>query len=222
MNENRPENVFALLSYLNREQYGDRPLILGHQYDAEVKDLAYKKPVYILNKEENKYEIAYRKPEVVMNGSKVLLPRMYSRTATHRHAYQEFGTINNPAKPNYLDNLEFLFRYQIGHMYLRYFMWNFAGRQNDIQGHGNVLNGNWISGIGFLDSARIGPQKNLPDQMKNHPARNTYFFLPLLLGLMGLFFQLDKRPRDFLVVLSLLTMPLRVPSMHLPSGLEWA
>jgi len=203
MNENRPENVFALLSYLNREQYGDRPLILGHQYDAEVKDLAYKKPVYILNKEENKYEIAYRKPEVVMNGSKVLLPRMYSRTAAHRQAYQEFGTINNPAKPNYLDNLEFLFRYQIGHMYLRYFMWNFAGRQNDIQGHGNVLNGNWISGIGFLDSARIGPQKNLPDQMKNHPARNTYFFLPLLLGLMGLFFQLDKRPRDFLVVLSL-------------------
>jgi hypothetical protein len=203
MNENRPDNVFALLSYLNREQYGDRPLILGHQYNAEVEDLVYKKPVYILNKEENKYEIASRKPEVVMNGSKVLLPRMYSRNATHRQAYQEFGTINNPAKPNSLDNLEFLFRYQIGHMYLRYFMWNFAGRQNDIQGHGNVLNGNWISGIGFLDSARIGPQKNLPDQMRNHPARNTYFFLPLLLGLMGLFFHLEKRPRDFLVVLSL-------------------
>jgi len=203
MNENRPENAFALLSYLNREQYGDRPLILGHQYNAEVEDLVYKKPVYILNKEENKYEIAYRKPEVVMSGDKVLLPRMYSRDATQRQAYQEFGTIKNPANPNYLDNLEFLFRYQIGHMYLRYFMWNFAGRQNDIQGHGNVLNGNWISGIGFLDAARIGPQKNLPDQMKNHPARNTYFFLPLLLGLVGLFFQLEKRPRDFLVVLSL-------------------
>ena len=203
MNENRPENVFALLSYLNREQYGDRPLILGHQYNAEVEDLIYKKPVYKLNKEENKYEIAYRKPEVVMRGSKVLLPRMYSRNGTHRQAYQEFATINNPASPTFLDNLEFLFRYQIGHMYLRYFMWNFTGRQNDIQGHGNVLNGNWISGIAFLDSARIGPQKYLPDQMKNHPARNTYFFLPLLLGLIGLFFQLDKRPRDFLVVLSL-------------------
>ena len=203
MNENRPENVFALLSYLNREQYGDRPLILGHQYNAEVEDLVYKKPVYVLNKEENKYEIAYRKPEVVMSGSKVLLPRMYSRNGTHRQAYQEFGTINNPANPTTLDNLEFLFRYQIGHMYLRYFMWNFTGRQNDIQGHGNVLNGNWISGISFLDSARIGPQKNLPEHMKNHPARNTYFFLPLLLGLVGLFFQLDKRPRDFLVVLGL-------------------
>ena len=203
MNENRPENVFALLSYLNREQYGDRPLILGHQYNAEVEDLVYKKPVYILNKEENKYEIAYRKPEVVMGGSKVLLPRMYSRNGTHRQAYQEFGTINDPANPSFMDNLEFLFRYQIGHLYLRYFMWNFAGRQNDIQGHGNVLNGNWISGISFLDSARIGPQKMLPDQMRKHPARNTYFFLPLLLGLVGLFFQLDKRPRDFLVVLSL-------------------
>ncbi len=203
MNENRPENVFALLSYLNREQYGDRPLILGHQYNAEVEDLVYKKPVYVLNKEENKYEIAYRKPEVVMSGSKVLLPRMYSRNGTHRQTYQEFGTIKNPANPSTIDNLEFLFRYQIGHMYLRYFMWNFTGRQNDIQGHGNVLHGNWISGISFLDSARIGPQKNLPEHMKNHPARNTYFFLPLLLGLVGLFFQLDKRPRDFLVVLGL-------------------
>jgi len=203
MNENRPENVFALLSYLNREQYGDRPLILGHQYNAEVEDLVYKKPVYKLNKKENKYEIAYRKPEVVMKGSQVLLPRMYSRNPNHMQAYQEFGTINNPANPSFLDNMEFLFRYQIGHLYLRYFMWNFTGRQNDIQGHGNVLNGNWISGIGFLDAARIGPQKNLPDLMLNHPARNTYFFLPLLLGLVGMFFQLDKSKRDFWIVLSL-------------------
>jgi len=203
MNENRPENVFALLSYLNREQYGDRPLILGHQYNAEVEDLVYKKPVHRLNKEENKYEIAYRKPEVVMKGSQVLLPRMYSRNPNHMQAYQEFGTIRDPENPSFLDNMEFLFRYQIGHMYLRYFMWNFAGRQNDIQGHGNVLNGNWISGISFLDAARIGSQKNLPDKMLNHPARNTYFFLPLLLGLAGMFFQLDKNLRDFWVVMSL-------------------
>jgi len=203
MNENRPDNVFALLSYLNREQYGDRPLILGHQYNAEVEDLVYKKPVYTLNKEENRYDIAYYKPELVMKGSKVLLPRMYSHDGTHRQAYQEFGTIKDPANPTFLDNMEFLIRYQIGHMYLRYFMWNFAGRQNDIQGHGNVLNGNWISGIGVLDSVRIGSQKNLPASMKNHPARNTYFFLPLLLGLAGLFFQLDRNPRDFWVVMSL-------------------
>jgi len=203
MNENRPENVFALLSYLNREQYGDRPLVRGHLYNAQPEDYIYKKPVHVLNKEENKYEIAYYKPEVIFQGSKVLLPRMYSRDSNHRQAYQEFGTISDPANPSYLDNLEFLFRYQIGHMYFRYFMWNFAGKQDDVQGHGNVLNGNWISGIKAFDSARIGPQKLLPEHMKNHPARNTYYFLPLLLGLVGLFFHLDKNARDFWVVMCL-------------------
>ena len=106
MNENRPENVFALLSYLNREQYGDRPLVRGHLYNAEVEDIEYKKPVYVLNKENNEYEIAYRKPELVMSGKKVLLPRIYSREENHRQAYTEFGTIRDPNNPTYLDNLE--------------------------------------------------------------------------------------------------------------------
>ncbi len=206
MNENRPENVFALLSYLNREQYGDHPLIRGHLYNSEVSDIAYKKPVYILNKEENKYEISYRKPEAVMGGKQVLFPRMYGRSAQHRQAYQEHGTIKDPSSPTALDNLEFFFRYQVGHMYLRYFMWNFAGRQNDVQGHGNVLKGNWISGIKPIDSMMVGRQKNLPGQMKNHPARNTYFFLPLLLGLVGLYFQLDQKPKDFWIVMSLFVL----------------
>ncbi len=203
MNENRPENVFALLSYLNREQYGDRPLLTGHFYNAEIENVEYTKPVYSLNKEENRYEIVSRKAELVMKDSKVLLPRIYSRDSNHRQAYREFGTIEDPGNPSYLDNLEFLFRYQFGHMYFRYFMWNFAGKQNDIQGHGNVLHGNWISGIKAIDSARIGPQKNLPQHLKDHPARNTYFFLPLLLGLLGLFFHLDRHVRDFWVVMSL-------------------
>ncbi len=202
MNENRPDNVFTLLSYLNREQYGDRPLVRGYLYNAEVRDIDYKKPVYVLNREKNEYEIAYRKPELVMSDKKVFLPRIYSREADHRQAYVEFGTIRDPAHPTYLDNLEFFFRYQVGHMYLRYFMWNFVGRQNDIQGHGNVLHGNWISGIPFID-ARLGPQKNLPENMKDHPARNRYYFLPFLLGLMGLFYQLDRNQRDFWVVMSL-------------------
>jgi len=203
MNENRPENVFALLSYLNREQYGDRPLMRGHLYNAEVDNIEYKKAAYVLNKEDNSYEVAYRKPELVMKDSKVLLPRMYSREANHRQAYTEFGTITDPNNPTYLDNMEFLIKYQVGHMYFRYFMWNFAGRQNDVQGHGNVLNGNWISGIKSIDSIRLGPQKNLPERQKDHPARNRYFFLPLLLGLLGLFFQLDRKVRDFWVVMSL-------------------
>jgi len=202
MNENRPDNAFVLLSYLNREQYGDRPLILGHQYNAEVKDIEYKKPVYVLDKENSKYEVANYKAELVLAGNKVLLPRMYSKDANHRQAYQEVGTIKDPNNPSYADNLEFFFRYQVGHMYLRYFMWNFAGKQNDIQGHGNMLNGNWISGIPFID-ARLGPQKNLPESMLNHPSRNRYFFLPFLLGMIGLFFQLDRNVRDFWVVMSL-------------------
>ena len=177
-------------------------VFLGYLYNAEVKDVEYKKPVHILNKEKNEYEIAYRKPELVMSDRKVFFPRMFSREPDHRQAYVEFGTIKDPNNPTYLDNLEFFFRYQIGHMYMRYFMWNFVGRQNDIQGHGNVLHGNWISGIPFID-ARLGPQKNLPKDIKNHPARNRYYFLPLLLGLMGLFYQLDRNARDFWVVMSL-------------------
>ena len=203
MNENRPENVFALLSYLNREQYGDRPLVRGYLYNAELEDIEYEKPVYTLNKEENRYEIAYRKPELIMGGSKVFLPRIYSRESDHRQAYIDFGTIKDPQNPTYLDNLEFLFRYQLGHMYFRYFMWNFVGRQNDIQGHGNVIHGNWLSGIRPIDAARLGPQTNLPERMRNHPARNKYYFLPLLLGLVGLFYHLDKHVRDFWVVMSL-------------------
>lgn len=206
MNENRPEHAFALLSYLNREQYGDSPLLFGHLYDAEVEDIVYKKPLYVLNKESNTYEIASRKPELVMKGNKVLLPRIYSRDSNHRQAYQEFGTINDPGNPTYLDNLEFLFRYQLGHMYFRYFMWNFAGKQNDTQGHGNILHGNWISGIKAIDSFRIGSQKNLPGHMKEHPSRNRYYFLPLLLGLVGLFYHLDRNVRDFWVVMSLFLM----------------
>ena len=105
MNENRPENVFALLSYLNREQYGDRPLIRGHQYNAEVEDVLYKKPVYVLNKEENRYEIPYRKPEAVMSGNKVLLPRMHGRSPKHRQTYKEFCTKKDPSNPSAIDNI---------------------------------------------------------------------------------------------------------------------
>jgi hypothetical protein len=206
MNENRPEHAYALLSYLNREQYGDRPLLAGHLYHAEMEDIVYKKPVYVLNKEANRYELSHRKPELVLKGNKVLMPRIYSRDSNHIQAYQEFGTISDPKNPTYLDNLEFFFRYQLGHMYFRYFMWNFAGRQNDVQGHGNVINGNWISGIKAIDSARIGSQATLPDHFRDHPSRNVYYFLPLLLGLLGLFYQLDRNIRDFWVVMSLFIM----------------
>ncbi len=203
MNENKPENAFALLSYLNRDQYGDRPLVTGNQYNAEVVDVEYKKPIYVLNKKDNKYEIANRKPELIYSEKGILLPRMYSRDPRHKQAYKEFGSIKDPNNPTYLDNVEFFFRYQVGHMYFRYFMWNFVGRQNDVQGHGNILNGNWISGIKAIDKAFVGNQKQLTTEMANHPARNTYFFLPLILGIIGMFFHLKRHIKDFWVVMFL-------------------
>ena len=206
LNENRPDNVFALLSYINREQYGDRPLLTGAQYNAEVSSVEYKKKVYSLDKEHNRYEVINKKPELEYKEGKVLLPRMYSRDSRHKQAYREFGSIDDPNDPTYLDNLEFLFRYQLGHMYMRYFMWNFAGRQNDVQGHGNLLNGNWISGIKFLDEMRLGNQDQLTTEMKNHPARNTYYFLPLILGIIGLIFHYKKDLKDFWVVMMLFVL----------------
>ena len=128
---------------------------------------------------------------------------MYSRESNHKQAYKEFGTINDPNKPSYLDNLEFLFRYQVGHLYLRYFMWNFAGRQNDIQGHGGVLHGNWISGIKFIDDGLIGSTDKLPALYKDHPARNKYYLLPLILGIIGAIFHYGKSKKDFSVVMML-------------------
>ncbi len=203
MNENRPENAFALLSYLNREQYGDRPLVTGNQYNSEITDVDYKKPVYILDKEKNKYEVAYRKPELKYEDDAILFPRMYSRDARHKQAYAEFGSIKDVNNPSYMDNIEFFFRYQVGHMYLRYFMWNFVGRQNDIQGHGDILNGNWLSGINFIDKARLGNQNQISSEIANHPARNTYFFLPFILGIIGMLFHLKRHVKDFWIIMSL-------------------
>ena len=203
VNENRPDNAFALLSYLNREQYGDTPLFFGNQYNDEYESVEYNKAVYTLDKDTNRYEIAYKRPEVKYSGGKILLPRMYSRDAQHRQAYIQYGTIKDPNNPTYLDNIEFFFRYQLGHMYLRYFMWNFVGKQNDHQGHGGILNGRVVSGIKGIDSLWLGNQKELTDDMLNHPARNTYYFLPLLLGIIGLMFHYKQHLKDFWVVMFL-------------------
>jgi len=108
--------------------------------------------------------------------------------------------------PTFGENLKFFFTYQLGHMYWRYFMWNFSGKQNDTQSHGELLNGNWITGINFIDSKLIGPQENLPDHMKNQKSRNTYFMLPFLLGLVGFFFHLRRHFNDFIVVLLLFVL----------------
>jgi hypothetical protein len=114
---------------------------------------------------------------------------------------KNFSPYLNIEKPSFLSNLKFFFEYQIGYMYWRYLMWNFTGRQNDIQGEYNVLNGNWISGIPILDELRLGNQSELPEDALNNKARNTYYFLPFILGLIGLYFIYQRDPKRFWVLL---------------------
>jgi len=188
MDESNPDNVFALQSYLNREQYGDRPLFYGQYYNAEYVGKEDGDKVYYQGKE--KYEVIGRKSiaeyDPKMSG---LFPRMYSNQDHHIAEYKSWTGCKDDVKPTMGENLSFLFKYQIGHMYLRYLMWNFAGRQNDLQGHGEINKGNWISGIDFLDEMRLGPQDNLPLSMTKNKARNKFYMLPLILGLIGLVFQ---------------------------------
>ena len=207
MDENNPENVFALLSYLNREQYGDRPLIFGHSYDAEIARnregyaiIKEKKNVYVKDAVKGEYVIAYRKPELTYSDGSSFLPRMYSQEPDHIDEYKRWGGIAEGKSPGMINNIVFFFNYQLGHMYLRYFMWNFAGKQNDEQSHGSLVNGNWLSGVKFIDEMRLGDQDSLPDKYKDNPSRNTYYFLPLIIGILGLLFHFSIHRKDFAVV----------------------
>ena len=210
MDMNNPENAFSLHSYLNREQYGDRPLILGHYFTDEIKRskegyaiIEEKKPVYKKDSINERYELAYRKPKVKYESRKKLLPRMYSNEPHHIDAYRQWGGVKEGEQVNKINELGFFISYQLGHMYFRYLMWNFAGRQNDTQSHGSLVNGNWISGIKFVDEMRLGDQDLLPDKYKHDKSRNTYYFLPFLLGLLGFLFHLSKDVRNFWVIMFL-------------------
>lgn len=216
LDENNPDNVFSLLSYLNREQYGDRPLLYGQYYSTPVIDIAYTEPDYV--QKDGKYVIAQRKPEYVYDQKYMtIFPRMYDSNRDHIREYQEWGKVKGKKIrytypdghaetieiPTFGQNLRYFFAYQLGHMYFRYFMWNFGGKQNDTQGHGELFNGNGMSGFNFIDKYWIGTQKNLPGYLKNDPSRNHYFLLPLLLGLLGLIYHADRNSKDFFVVLLL-------------------
>jgi len=217
INENNPSNSFSLISYLNREQYGDRPLIYGQYFNAPVTD---SKDLETWIPKNGKYVKGYSKTEYDFDERfKTIFPRMYSNQPDHVAEYKKWANIQGkPVSvntrdggtetryvPTFGENLLFFFRYQIGHMYIRYFMWNFVGRQDDVQSHGGVENGNWISGIKPIDSIFLGNQDNLTDEMKNHPSRNTYYFLPLILGLLGIYYQLmvKKDKRNFWVIFML-------------------
>ncbi|MDD4107404.1 MAG: DUF2723 domain-containing protein [Prolixibacteraceae bacterium] len=219
MNQNHPNNAFALLRYLDREQYGNRPLVYGPYYNAPAIAVTGERKIY--NRVDGRYKVTGTIAEKTLYEPKLqtVFPRMYSSQPQHIEAYKEWGRIRGTPvriredgqektvrKPSFAGNLRFFLTYQTGHMYFRYFLWNFAGRQNDEQGHGNFLSGNWISGINFLDEVHTGPSENLPCWRKNDPSRNTYYFLPLLFGLIGFFYQYNhgkKGKEGFAVILTL-------------------
>ncbi|WP_159521552.1 protein O-mannosyl-transferase family [Sunxiuqinia indica] len=222
MDQNSPDDVFSMLGYLNREQYGDRPLVTGQYYNTPLNPqnpYVDTKPYYI--QKDGKYVISdiRQKPQYDSRFT-TFFPRMYSSQSQHIADYKSWAGIEGKTVqitnrqgesetiklPTFGENLRFFVRYQVVHMYLRYFMWNFAGRQNDIQGHGDIVNGNWLSGIDFIDSIRLGDQTNLPAKYANNKARNTYFFLPLLLGLIGVFFHYQRNKKDMWVVSLLFLM----------------
>lgn len=213
MDQNDPSDVFSFIYYINRTQYGKTPVLYGPYYTAPV--TGYKKSISGYNKVNGKYEPYYETEYVYSRQLMTIFPRMYSPDPSHREAYEYWGRVDNSHKmtvdtrggqkqvvvPTFGNNLRFFFRYQLGYMYLRYFMWDFAGRQNDVEGNGNMMDGNWISGISFIDNARLGDQAKMPTDMQRNPARNTYYFLPLIAGLIGLFWQYKRDRKGFWLVM---------------------
>ena len=215
MDQNSPEDIFTLGSYLSRDQYGDRPLAYGQAYTSQVAfdvegNMCIPKrtkgaPVYqrkekASKEEKDSYFVVTTKDKMVY-AQNMVFPRMYS--SDHAQAYESWlggvtgtdvpydrcGESVMVKMPSQWDNIRFFLSYQCNFMYWRYFMWNFCGRQNDIQGNGEAEHGNWITGISFIDDLMYGDQSKLPDDLKNNKGHNVFYGLPLLLGLIGLFWQ---------------------------------
>jgi hypothetical protein len=195
MDQNKPDNIFSLIKYLNRDQYGSRPLITGPYYNTKDYEVKQEEKYIRL---ENKYvkkdisqKVQYRK--------NTIFPRMWSSSRSdHVEVYKMYVKGKNPT---FADNLRFFFDYQMRFMYWRYFMWNFAGRQNDMQASiFDLTKGNWISGIKFIDEARLGNMDDMPAYLAENKGNNKYYFLPLLLGILGLVFQFKKDKKGFAIV----------------------
>ena len=223
MDQNSPEDVFTLGSYLNREQYGGWPLLYGQAYTSRPQYqaagngmLTWKtkqgKPIYNRKEKESKDEkdkyVVVGHNNEYLYAQNMLFPRMWD--ADHASAYESWmggvegkqvpyddptGQATSVKMPTQIENLRFFFSYQLNFMYWRYFMWNFAGRQNDIQGNGEPEHGNWISGFSWLDNMRLGDQSKLPDELKENKGHNVFYCLPLLLGIIGLVWQLFRGRR---------------------------
>ena len=188
IDENNPENILNFISYLKREQYGYRPLFKGQYFDADV--IKQEETGVNYKKGKDKYEIKEKKFSYVYDDKRTtIFPRMYSSSPNHIERYREITNLNKNQKPTFSDNLEFFFKYQIGHMYLRYFLWNFSGRESDIQ------NAKWLGLLNKFDK--------VPYQIEVNKARNNYLMIPLLLGIIGLLFQYYRDRKNFYVVMLL-------------------
>ena len=221
LDENNPENAMYLLAYLNREQYGDWPLVSGQYYNAPVVDRTDGNSVYVKDLKSGKYVITDKREKVIPvydSRFTTIFPRMWDQSESRFEGeYIRWGHIKGvPVElqsgehtetrniPTFSENLAFFWNYQLVHMYYRYFMWNFAGKQNDIQGQGNKIDGNWKSGIRFFDSIRLGPQ-DIPESRKNK-GDNSFYFLPLLLGLIGIYFTVRHDKQNAWVIFLLFFM----------------
>jgi hypothetical protein len=201
------DNPVSLVGYVSREQYGDWPILFGQDFTAQIQEA---KITETNIKSNGKYEKAGRKVEYVYAPEDLhFFPRMWDQSNDQGHAdyYANWAGIGKDQQGNWdraptmSENIKFFFSYQINWMYWRYFMWNFAGKQNDIQGvnMSNVRDGNWKSGIGFVDHLRLGNQNTLPESLKENKANNKLFALPFILGILGLIYQIKKDDRDALI-----------------------
>lgn len=209
IDENNPEDAPSLLAYLNRQQYGDWPISYGWYYNSPLdRRTPFKDgtPIYEKDEEKGEYVVVNDMKNAIPNYDSdfmSIFPRMWDRNdPNHATTYKEWGGVTTPdsEKPSFGANLRFFFRYQVNYMYFRYFMWNFSGRQNDEQGRGGITEGQWISGIKFIDEPRLGPQTNLPLKQTGSKGRNAYFMLPFLLGLIGLIWHWNKNKQDAWIV----------------------
>ena len=201
-----PSNMMSLLSYVQREQFGEQPLMKGPYYTDKLIAIESKGPSYQPVKKDGKwyYEIVGRKPKYVFENEHFFSRIWDSNDPSHVSFYENYLNLGAGEEPTASDNWKFFFGYQMNWMWWRYFMWNYAGRQNDFEGQGDPKNGNWISGIKPVDKFMgRGDIDKMADGYRNNGARNEYYFLPLILGIMGLVYQFNRRRRDGIVVLTL-------------------
>jgi hypothetical protein len=221
MNQNKPSDAIGLLAYLNRDQYGDWPLVYGQYYCAPLDPRTPyldRPPIYGKDEKAGKYVIVDTREKSKPNYDSrfcTIFPRMYDGDdKNHVAGYKRWahikgerviydrgdGQMDTINKPTFGENLSYFYNYQIMHMYARYFFWNFVGKQNDVQGYGNKTDGNWLSGVGFIDNMRLGPQDKIPKQMKENKGRNELYFFPLILGILGIVYQYKRSKEDTLII----------------------